>query len=586
LLRLVPALGVLRGYGPAAARADLLAGLTVAAVAVPQAMAYAMVAGLAPEYGLYTAIMMTAVGALFSSSRQLVNGPTNAISIALLSALSVIEPERRVEAAILLAFLVGSIQLGITLLRLGDLTRYISHSVIVGFTLGAGTLLVLDQLKNLVGMRGTGGVHDHFLVRFWRTLAEGGGMHPETAAIGLGTVAAVVGLRWLKARLGWQLLPDLLLVVVAMAVLVVLLDLEERGVAVIGEIPATLPSFQAPTIGLAMVQQLSTGAFAIAVLGLLEAIAMAKALAARSHQKLDMNQLCLSEGVANFTGSFFLSFPGSGSLTRSAINQQAGAVTQWSGVWSAVAVGLIVLLFAPYARSVPRAALAGILVVSAYRMIDWRALAYHLRMTRFDAAIVGVTAVSAVAISIEFCVLIGIFMSFLLTVPRAGRMLLTEFVISPEGRIQERLPEDRPCPRILVFGLEGELFFGSSAALESHFEAIEDRIEERTAVVVLRVKRARNPDAVGVALLEHFVERVEARGVKVVLGGVRSELAQKLGRTDLARRLAGRIFREQPVRQTSTLLAIRHAYALLDELCPDCPRRGERGGDLALHYVV
>ncbi|MEB2346213.1 MAG: SulP family inorganic anion transporter [Deltaproteobacteria bacterium] len=576
----------MRGYHLGAARADLLAGLTVAAVAVPQAMAYALVAGLPPEHGLYTAIVMTFVGALFDSSRQLVNGPTNAISIAILSAISGVVPESRVEAAILLALLVGSIQLGITLLRLGDLTRYISHSVIVGFTLGAGTLLVLDQLKNLVGLHGRGGVHDHFLVRFWRTLTEGGGIQAETAAIGLGTVAAVVGLRWLKARLGWRLLPDLLLVVIAMAVLVDQLGLDARGVAVVGEIPAKLPSFQTPALGLAMIQQLSTGAFAIAVLGLLEAIAMAKAIAAQTRQKLDMNQQCLSEGVANLTGSFFGCFPGSGSLTRSAINQQAGAATQWSGVWSALAVALIVLLFAPYARFIPRAALAGILMVSAYKMIDRHALLYHLRMTRFDAAIVWVTAISAIAISIEFCVLIGIFMSFLLTVPRAGRMLLTEFVISPEGQIHERLPEDRPCAHILIFGLEGELFFGSTAALEAHFQTIEDRIDERTQALVLRVKRARNPDAVGVALLEGFVDRVEERGVKVVLGGVRGELFQKLGRTDLARRLAGRIFREQPVRQTSTMLAVRHAYSLLDEHCPECPRRGADGGEMPLHYVV
>jgi SulP family sulfate permease len=555
-------------------------------VAVPQAMAYALVAGLPPEHGLYTAIVMTAVGAVFDSSRQLINGPTNAISIAILSAISSVDPERRLEAAILLAFLVGSIQLGITLLRLGDLTRYISHSVIVGFTLGAGTLLVLDQLKNLIGLRAAGGVHDHFLERFWRTLTEGGGGHAETAAIGVGTVAAVVALRWLKARAGWQLLPDLLLVVMAMALLVGAFGLDERGVAVVGEIPAVLPSFQPPALDLGLAQQLSTGAFAIAVLGLLEAIAMAKAIAARTRQKLDMNQQCLSEGLANFTGSFFQCFPGSGSLTRSAINQQAGAATQWSGVWSALAVAGIVLLFAPYARFIPRAALAGILVVSAYKMIDWRALAYHLRMTRFDAAIVAVTAVSAVAISVEFCVLIGIFMSFLLTVPRAGRMLLTEFVISPEGQIHERLPDDRPCPRVLVFGIEGELFFGASTALEAHFARIEDRIEERTAVVVLRVKRARNPDAVGVSALEHFVERVEARGVQLVLCGVRSELAQKLERSHLARHLAGRVFREQPVRQTSTLMAIRYAYGLLEERCPDCPRREQRSGDWALHYVI
>jgi SulP family sulfate permease len=585
VFRLVPALDSLRGYGLAEARSDLVAGLTVAAVAVPQAMAYAMVAGLPVEYGLYTAIVMTAVGAVLDSSRQLINGPTNAISIAVLSVIAPIAADEKVSAAILLAFMVGAIQLAITLLRLGDLTRYISHSVIVGFTLGAGSLLVLDQLKNLLGFASVGDVHDHFVVRFVRSLAEGDGPHAETAAIGLGTVAAVLALRAAKARFRWTFLPDLLLVVIGMAFLVGRLGLDASGVRVIGEIPAALPSFGVPHLDAVWLREFSTGALAIAVLGLLEAIAMAKAIAAQTGQKLDMNQQCLSEGLANFSGSFFQCFPGSGSLTRSAINQQAGAATQWSGVVSALAVAAIMLVLAPYARFIPRAALAGILMVSAWKMIDWRALAYHFRATRFDAAIVGVTALSAVFISIEFCVLIGIFLSFLLTVPRAGRMLLTEFVITPEGGVHERLPEDVPCERILIFGLEGEMFFGATAALEQHFAEIESRLVPATSVLVLRVKRARNPDAVGLTLLEGFVDRLRARGIHVLLCGVRPELAHKLEHTGLAARLGDQMFLEQPVRQTSTLLAVRRAYELIPGPCATCPRRHGPGAG-QLYYAI
>lgn len=587
LLRVVPALDSLRHYRLADARADTVAGLTVAAIAVPQAMAYAMVAGLPVEYGLYTAIVMTAVGAVFDSSKQLVNGPTNAISIAVLSAIAPVEPESKVEAAILLAFLVGAIQLGITLLRLGDLTRYISHSVIVGFTAGAGALLVLDQVKNLLGLSAVGGVHDHFLWRFWRTLAEGGGVHPATAWLGLGSIALVLALRWLKARLGWRLLPDLLIAVSALAALVAWLGLDAAGVAVVGEIPAKLPSFAPPPVGAERVRDLSTGALAIALLGLLEAVSMAKAIAAQTGQKLDMNQQCLSEGLANLTGSFFQCFPGSGSLTRSAINQQAGAASQWSGVISALAVAAIVLAFAPWARFLPRSALAGILMVSAWNMVDRRALAYHLRATRFDAAIVAVTAVSAVAISVEFCVLMGVFMSFLLTVPRAGRMLLTEFVVAPDGGIHERLPGDEPCSRILVFGLEGELFFGSSAALERHFAEIEGRIDAETRVVVLRMKRVRNPDAVGLTLLEGFLASVEARGVHVLMCGVREHLFRTLERTGVAGRIGERVFLEQPVRQTSTLLAIQHAHELIGEnRCAACPHGSPGARAEGLYYEI
>jgi len=573
LFRVIPALDSLRRYSRTDARGDLVAGLTVAAVAVPQAMAYALVAGLPVEYGLYTAIVMTAVGAVFDSSRQLINGPTNAISIALLSAISIVEPEHRLDAAILLAFMVGAIQLAITVLRLGDLERYISHSVIVGFTLGAAGLLVLDQVKNLLGLATVGSSHDHFLVRFWGSISAGGGIHGPTAAVGLATIAVLLALRALKRALGWRLLPDLLLAVALMACVVGWLGLDARGVRVIGEIPARLPSFASPVFDVELARNLASGALAIAVLGLLEAVSMAKAIAAVTKQRLDMNQQCLSEGLANFVGSFFHCFPGSGSLTRSAINQQAGGVTQWSGVVSAATVALIMLVFAPYARFIPRAALAGILMVSAYNLVDWRSLAYHWRTTRFDAAIVAATALSAVAISVEFCVMIGVLMSFMLTVPRAGRMLLTEFVIAREGGVHERLPSDLPCERILIFGLEGEMFFGATASLGEHFQHIEDRVTPSTVVVVLRLKRARNPDAVGIKLLEGFLERMEERGVQVLCCGVTRDFANRLDRSGLTEKLGANLFLEQAVRQTSTALAVQRAYELIPGPCATCPHR-------------
>jgi SulP family sulfate permease len=403
---------------------------------------------------------------------------------------------------------------------------------------------------------------------------HGGGVHAETAAIGFGAIALVIALRSCKRRFGLHLLPELLIVVALMAWLVPAFGLEQRGVKVVGEIPARLPAFALPRMDLSEMRDFAGGALAIALLGLLEAISMAKAIAAVTGQKLDMNQQCLSEGLANVSGSFFQCMPGSGSLTRSAINQQAGAVTQWSGVVSAAAVALVMLAFAPFARGIPRAALAGILMVSAWKMIDWRALSYHLRATRFDAAIVAVTACAAVFISIEFCVLIGVMMSFLLAVPRAGRMLLTEFVLTDEGGVAERLPDDEACPLTLIFGLEGEMFFGATAALEQHFAAIEARVTPSTQVLVLRMKRARNPDAVGMSLLERFLERMKAHGVRVLLCGVRPEFARKMERTGLVDRLGERVFLEQPVRQTSTMLAIRYAYEILTSRCDRCPRQG------------
>ncbi len=587
LYRRVPALDSLRHYSLAAARADLVAGFSVAAVAVPQAMAYAMIAGLPAEYGLYTAVVMTAIGALFDSSRQLINGPTNAISIALLSAIGAVpSQDERIQIAVLMAFLVGAIQLAISLPGLGDLTRYISHSVIVGFTAGASVLLVLDQMKNLLGLEAAGGAHDHFLYRFWLTMTQIGSLSLPTCAVGVASMLLVLSLRWFNRRLGWRLLPEFLIAVIVMGTATAVLGLDNQGVAVVGDIPARLPSPRLPTLDAEQVRSLASGALAIALLGLLEAISMAKAIAAVTGQKLDLNQQCLSEGLANLGGSFFQCMPGSGSLTRSAINQQAGAQTQWSGIISAAAVALITLFFAPYARFIPRSALAGLLMLTAAGMVRPREIRYHVSVSRFDAAIVAVTAISAVAISVEFCVLIGVFMSFLLVVPRTGRMLLTEFVLSGDGAIRERLPEDEACGRILIFGLEGEMFFASGQSLEQHLETVESRLTPQTQVVVFRMKRARSPDAVGIALMERCVDRLQARGVQVLMCGVRKSFYACMTRCGLASKLGEvNIFLERRVRQTSTLLAVGHACELVTERCPTCPQREASVRERGIYYV-
>jgi sulfate permease, SulP family len=589
--RVIPALGSLRGYSIGAFRADTLAGLTVATVAVPQAMAYATIAGIPAQHGLYTAIIMTAVGALFASSRQLINGPTNALSIALLSALAPIPTEEKITAAIALALLVGLAQLGITLFRLGDLTRYISQAVIVGFTTGAAFLLVLDQLKNLLGVPARGDAAEHFLKRFWLTISQGAEINVWTVAVGVGTIALVLGLRWFNGRLNRVGLPvpELLTAVIVMGALVWVFRLDLKNVKILQDIPATFPPFQVPHVGWDLARRLTGSALALAVLGLLEALAMAKAIAAHTSQKLDLHQQCLSEGLANLAGSFFHCLPGSGSLTRSAINQQAGAVSQWSGVISAAAVAATVLLLGRLARYIPQAALAGILMVTAWRMIDRKQLLYHLRATRFDAGIVLATALSAVFVSVEFCILIGVFLSFVLYVPRAARVHLTELTLTPERVVRERVPADPPCGRMLLYNLEGELFFGSAPALEEHLSTIDRRAGNGIKVIVLRMKRVRNPDAVCLRLLDNFALRIQARKITLLLCGVRRDLARTLRSTGLEQRLGPQcIFREMPSVWSSTLDAIRHAYKLLgDDLCPTCPRRNEMAsGQETWYYMI
>jgi sulfate permease, SulP family len=589
--RSVPAVGALRNYSARDAASDSMAGLTVAAVAVPQAMAYAQIAGLPPQYGLYTAIVMTAVGALFDSSRQLINGPTNAISIAVLSALVGFPDTERLHLAIVLAFLVGAVQMGITLLRLGDLTRFVSHAVIVGFTLGAAFLIVLDQVKNLLGIseaKQTGDVH--FLKRFWLTISHIDQTNRATLLVGLGAIAVALALRFINRRLGIRL-PDLLLAVLCMAGVVWKWQLDKHGVKIIGTIPAHLPSFELPHLEWTRVRELASSSLAIALLGLLEALAMAKAIAAQTGQKLDVNQQCLSEGVANLAGSLFQCYPGSGSLTRSTINQQAGARTQWSGVISAVAVALTVLLFAPFAYYIPKAALAGILMIAAWQLVDRHQLVYHVRATKSDALIVGLTAVSAVAVSVEFCILIGVFLSFVLYVPRAARVHMTELSMTPERVIRERISTDVPCGRIRIFSLEGELFFGAAPELEEHLDAVSEGAQGGVRVVVLRLKRARNPDAVCLSVLDRFITRMQKARVTVLICGVRPDFMKVIDASDILGRL-GRdhvfVFEETGAIWTSTLEAVRFAYEIVGtDVCETCPRRGESvAGKDGWYYMI
>lgn len=579
---LVPALGALRGYGARSFGKDVLAGVTVAALALPQAMAYALLAGLPAQYGLYGAIVITAVGALFDSSRQLINGPTNAISIAVLSALTLIPEAERVSAAIALAAMVGVVQLVIWALRLGDVTRFLSHAVISGFTVGATALLALGQLPVLIGARSVGAPTDHVVIRFWRTLTEGGGPHGWTLALGGGTLVLVLGLRWLGRRLQVRI-PDLLIGVVAAATVVSLLGLEARGVRVVGTVPRELPSFSLPELSWTRVKTLSGSATAIAVLGLLEALAMAKSLAHRSGQRLDVRQQCLSEAAANLVGGFFQCFPGSGSLTRSWINLEAGAVTQWSGVVSAVTVAATVLLLAPLAGAIPLASLAAILLLAAWRMVDRGQLLYNLRAGSFDRRIVIVTAVSAVAVSIEFCILIGALASLLLYVPRVTRLDVSELVVTPQHTVRERREGDPTCGRIRMFDLEGELFFGAAPDLERHLDSIDAELERCGArVLVLRLRRVRNPDAMCLHLLDQAEAALTARGVTVFLCGVRPNLETMLRNVGVADRLGDRLLVEHPRQWTTTLESVRRAYELLgDDLCSHCPRRGDLDPSMA-----
>ncbi len=470
-------------YSREEGRRDLIAGLTVAAIALPEGMAYAVIAGVDPRFGLYSSIVLTAVAAIFGSSSHLITGATSAVSLVVFSVLAFFDPDdsiEAVEALFLLGIMVGAIQIFVAVFRLGDLTRYISESVILGFMVGAAIVLAISQVANFLGVHARGTGHQNILHRLLLTLTEGYPFNLKAIATSTATVALVLILRKVVRayRLPHVEMLAVLVLVTAAAFSVGWSQPDAGGktaIAVAGAVPASLPSPHIPEIKFAWVSDFASSALAIALLGLLEALAAAKSIASKSGQRLDYNRLCLSQGLANLVGGFFRCLPGSGSLSRSAINFQAGAATRMSGIITALTVAVALLFIAPLIRFIPKAALAGLLVLTAARLIDLSRLRYTFRASRYDAGLVLITALTAIFVGVEYSILTGVALSILLFVPRAAKLKAAELVVTPERVVRDRLSSDPQCSSMILFDLEGELFFGAAPELDRYLDELQRR---------------------------------------------------------------------------------------------------------------
>ncbi|OBH87358.1 SulP family inorganic anion transporter [Mycobacterium scrofulaceum] len=557
-------------------RHDLIAGLTVAAISFPQAMAYALIAGVDPRFGVYSAIVVTVVASVFGSSSHLINGPTSAISLLVFTALAFIDSENATElfeGLFLLAVLVGAFQIVISLFKLGNLTRYISESVIIGFMAAAAFLLAIGQLGNALGVRDKGNGHMHVLRRVWLTLTHGDHINYRALTLSAAAVILAVVLRKLVQRYRWPQI-DMLAVLIVTALLAYLAGWSVPGpngrtaVTVAAKIPRSLPTAHVPEVHAGWLPHLSTGALAIAFVGIIEALSIAKAIAYQTNQEIDYNRQIMAEGLANLAGGFFQSLPGSGSLSRSAINFQSGARTRFSGIVSAATVAAALLLFAPLLRYVPQAALAGLLLVTAARLVDFRRLVYTLKASKYDAGLVVVTAFTGVAIDLDKSVLLGVVLSILLFVPRAAKLKARELVVTPERVVRERIPGDPVDQSIVIYDLEGELFFGAAPELDRYLSAISRRVaEDGITFVVLRLKRVRHPDVVCIERIEHFLRDETARGVTILLAGVRPDTLGVLTNVGFQSWFpAEQVFPEEDEEFSATLKAVRYAHNKLAAL--------------------
>ena len=584
------------GYGWDTARKDFQAGLTVAVISLPQSIAYALLAGVDPRFGLYTAIVFTAIAALLGSSRHLTNGPTGAVSLVVFSALAFFDPEARLdayEAMFLLTVMIGAIQIFVAVFKLGDLTRYISESVVTGFIIGAAFLTIIGQVANALGVKAQGTGDQHVLYRLWLTLTQTVPINPKAVAISVSAIVLTIAARWLVKRCKLPQL-DMFVVLILVSLVAYLAGWlqaapgAKTAVSLIEQVPSSLPKPHIPEIQWSWLAELSSSAFAIAILGLLEALAIAKAIAHKSGQTLDYNRQCLAEGVGNLVGGFFRCMPGAGSLSRTAINYQAGAETRFSGVFTAFVVASAVLVFAPLTAYIPKAALAGLLVVAAARLIDLDRLRYILWGSHYDAILLLTTAFSALAIGIEFAILIGVALSVLWYVLRAAKLKAQELVVTPERVVRERLPTDPPSQGVLIYDIEGELFFGAAPELERYLdEATERARQQGIKYLVLRLKRVRNPDVVALERLDVFLREARESGLTVLLAGVRPDLLSAITRVGITRHYPVElIFAEEDEEYSATLKAVRRAYVLLGSRTEASPGSPEKSGVEPAYYLV
>lgn len=471
-------------------KADLISGLTVAIVVVPQAVAFAAIAGMPPQYGLYAGMIPPIIAAFFGSSWHLMSGPTTAASIVLLSSLSVyaepMTPEY-VSLALTLTFMVGLIELGLGLARMGAVVNFISHSVVVGFTTGAAILIASKQLKNFFGVPipREGNLFD--------TLGHFAHQLPNSN----GYIVAIATLTLVSGMVAKKLFPKIPFLIVALfsgTFLGVALNLffgsDATGITTVGALPQTLPPLSSPDFSLETIQKLAPAALAMTLFALTEAVSIGRALGIRSGQLVDGNQEFIGQGLSNIAGSFFSGYVATGSFNRSSLNYQAGARTPVSAMIAGFLEIFIVLAIAPLVAYLPTAAMAGILFIVAWGLIDFPAIRHIFTSNHSERAIFLVTFLSALFLDLEFSIMAGILLSLVLYLMRVSKPRIVTRVPDPNmpNRKFSTVTEGSPlqeCPQLHIMRIDGNLFFGSVAYIREKFARLEQQHPEQKHLAIV-----------------------------------------------------------------------------------------------------
>ncbi len=521
----------LKGYNREKIQKDTTAAVTIAFVALPQSMAYALIAGVEPQYGLYAFVAGSILGALFGSSRHLQTGPTNASSVVVASTLGAFAGHQNFMGLVfLLGFLSGVFQLAAGLFKLGKLTQFISRSVLVGFVAGAGLLIAINQMANFLGLpiqssssvfAGIESIYNSLhLVR------------PAAVALGIGTIVLVLYLNRVspKSELGMPILPSYLIAILIAAGFVWAFGLDERGVSVIGDISSSLLPVSLPVLNMKLMESLAPGALALGLIGLTEATSAARAVASESGDRLDVDREFVGQGLTKMVASFFSAIPVSGSLTRTQICYLSGAQTKMANIFAGIFLAGIVFFFRPFVRYIPLASLAGVVMIIAASMVNWRHVVFAIRATRSDAAAMFATFVAALIFKLDTAIFIGVGISLILFLRKVQMPRLTELSYEEETGFQELAGANHgSIPEITIIHVEGDIFFGAADFLEEEIANIVR--SAKIQVLILRMKRACCLDATSLLSLCNMHESMQRQGKLLIISGVTGEVERAFRRT-------------------------------------------------------
>ena len=539
----LPIFGWLRDYQRADLGPDLVAGLTTAVMLVPQAMGYALLAGLPPIHGLYAAVAPLILYAVLGTSRHLAVGPVAMDSILVagaVGAIATIGTENYVLIAAALGMMVGGIQAGLGFLRAGFLVNFLSRPVVAGFTAAAALIIAASQLGHLLGVELPRTHHVHRVV--WEAIQHASDCSWPTLTIGVLSIAALV-----LCKKRWPRFPAALFVVVTTTVAVWALGLSTRGVSIVGEVPAGLPGFSLPSVDSEVLTQLIPAAATIALVSFMEAISVGRVFAQAHRYEISPNRELIALGFANMTGGATGGYPIAGGFSRSAVNVRAGARTQLAALVTCAVVIITLLAFTRAFFYLPKAALSAIIVAAVAGLIDIRGAAEVFRVKRADFYLLVLTFFATLSLGIQWGILVGVAASVLLFLVRTTRPYFAILGRIPASQTYvniARHPHAETLPGIILVRVDAQFYFGNVSFLKETVRTLVRDSEAPVRYFVLEAAGVNDLDSAAAATLAELDEELAAQGVRLVLTRIKGPVRDVLHRSGLLEKLAseGRVY--------------------------------------------